>query len=159
MPFLMPICVHSPGYGSLSLFRPHQSMSLLRFVTACIEVAKLRVNGRRLRLPPRVSLQRRTSSPAWWAHPDSNQGPTGYEQVALPLSYWPADPQNWEKLGRVYASHRLATCILNCLSNVEIRAISPAALLNLEHTPLPLDTAGGVRECRYERFCKDRRGA
>ncbi len=25
----------------------------------------------------------------WWAHPDSNQGPTGYEPVALPLSYGP----------------------------------------------------------------------
>ena len=26
----------------------------------------------------------------WWAHPDSNQGPTGYEPAALPLSYGPA---------------------------------------------------------------------
>ncbi len=25
----------------------------------------------------------------WWAHPDSNQGPTGYEPAALPLSYGP----------------------------------------------------------------------
>ncbi len=25
----------------------------------------------------------------WWAHPDSNQGPTGYEPAALPLSYEP----------------------------------------------------------------------
>ena len=25
----------------------------------------------------------------WWAHPDSNQGPAGYEPAALPLSYGP----------------------------------------------------------------------
>ena len=25
----------------------------------------------------------------WWAHLGSNQGPTGYEPVALPLSYEP----------------------------------------------------------------------
>lgn len=25
----------------------------------------------------------------WWAHLGSNQGPTGYEPVALPLSYRP----------------------------------------------------------------------
>ena len=30
-----------------------------------------------------------TSSDMWWAHPDSNQGPTGYEPAALPLSYGP----------------------------------------------------------------------
>ncbi len=29
-------------------------------------------------------------SSIWWAHPDSNQGPTGYEPAALPLSYGPA---------------------------------------------------------------------
>ncbi len=27
-----------------------------------------------------------------WAHPDSNQGPTGYEPAALPLSYGPSEP-------------------------------------------------------------------
>jgi hypothetical protein len=26
----------------------------------------------------------------WWAHQDSNLGPTGYEPVALPLSYGPS---------------------------------------------------------------------
>ena len=25
----------------------------------------------------------------WWAHPDSNQEPAGYEPDALPLSYGP----------------------------------------------------------------------
>ena len=24
----------------------------------------------------------------WWAHLDSNQGPTGYEPVALPVELW-----------------------------------------------------------------------
>lgn len=27
----------------------------------------------------------------WWAHLDLNQGPTGYEPGALPLSYRPVD--------------------------------------------------------------------
>ena len=34
----------------------------------------------------------------WWAHLDLNQGPTGYEPVALPLSYRPsfgADDGTW----------------------------------------------------------------
>ena len=30
----------------------------------------------------------------WWAHPDLNQGPTGYEPAALPLSYGPVLPSN-----------------------------------------------------------------
>jgi hypothetical protein len=29
-----------------------------------------------------------TLSRKWWAHLDSNQGPTGYEPVALPAELW-----------------------------------------------------------------------
>ena len=30
----------------------------------------------------------RNSSLSWWAHLGSNQGPTGYEPVALPAELW-----------------------------------------------------------------------
>jgi prefoldin subunit 5 len=41
----------------------------------------------------------RFQTSAWWAHPDSNQEPAGYEPDALPLSYGPdvpAEPANNE---------------------------------------------------------------
>ena len=40
---------------------------------------------------PWVSLCNRLQSScrsSWWAHLDSNQGPTGYEPVALPAELW-----------------------------------------------------------------------
>ena len=40
---------------------------------------------------PRVALCNRLQSSchnSWWAHLDSNQGPTGYEPVALPTELW-----------------------------------------------------------------------
>ncbi len=41
--------------------------------------------------PPRKGLKvtRCTLFTYWWAHRDSNPGPTGYEPAALPLSYGP----------------------------------------------------------------------
>ena len=37
---------------------------------------------------PKEKLISRVRSKSWWAHLDSNQGPTGYEPVALPTELW-----------------------------------------------------------------------
>ena len=33
---------------------------------------------------------------AWWAHPDLNQGPSGYEPVALTAELWARKSGSWE---------------------------------------------------------------
>ena len=53
-------------FGALFLSRPH-SRSILSFI-------------------PKECI--RNSSLSWWAHLGSNQGPTGYEPVALPAELW-----------------------------------------------------------------------
>ena len=37
----------------------------------------------------------------WWAHPDSNQGPAGYEPAALPLSYGPKSISDFPAAGGI----------------------------------------------------------
>jgi hypothetical protein len=45
--------------------------------------------------PGKKRLRVPKSCQQWWARPDSNQGPTGYEPAALPLSYEPTGSQSY----------------------------------------------------------------
>ena len=48
-----------------------------------------RLRARRVAVVKACRVRDHVDSVVWWAHQDSNLGRTGYEPVALPLSYGP----------------------------------------------------------------------
>ena len=74
----------------------------------------------------------------WWAHLDSNQGPTGYEPGALPLSYRPE--RQGENLTKILYDKKLISSrlelkkIFNFFSFAPIAQLAERFAFNLTNT-------------------------